>query len=109
MAIAAAVAERLKGRAGNPRRKTNSGNISLIDSGQTRDLAAAKAGLGSGKTLEAAQAVVAKGTPELSSAGGAENFYAALVVNLKKPEWATGVARPQQEGFTFSYGGLDGG
>ena len=50
MAIAEAVAERLQGRTGNPELRANSGNISLIDKGQTRDLAAAKAGLGSGKT-----------------------------------------------------------
>ena len=49
MAIAEAVAERLQGRTGNPELRANSGNISLIDKGQTRDLAAAKAGLGSGK------------------------------------------------------------
>ena len=54
VAIAEAVAERLQGRTGNPELRANSGNISLIDKGQTRDLAAAKAGLGSGKTLEAA-------------------------------------------------------
>lgn len=59
MAIAEAVAERLKGRAGNPKIKANSGNISgITDKGETRDLAAAKAGFGSGKTLEAAQAVI---------------------------------------------------
>ena len=46
--MAEAVAERLKGRVGNPKLKANSGNISLIDQGRTRDLAAAKAGLGSG-------------------------------------------------------------
>lgn len=54
VAIAEAVAERLQGRTGNPELRANSGNISLIDKGQTRDLAASKAGLGSGKTLEAA-------------------------------------------------------
>ncbi len=48
MAIAAAVAERLKGRNHRPGK---SGNISgLTDKGETRDLAAAKAGLSSGKT-----------------------------------------------------------
>lgn len=58
VAIAAAVAERLKGRAGGDRKSDQRGNIStLIDQGATRDLAAAKAGLGSGKTLEAAQVV----------------------------------------------------
>jgi hypothetical protein len=49
VAIADAVAERLRGRAGNPELRSNSGNISGIESGETRDLAAAKAGLGSGK------------------------------------------------------------
>ena len=45
VAIAAAVAERLKGRNHRPEK---SGNISgLTDKGETRDLAAAKAGLGS--------------------------------------------------------------
>lgn len=54
VAIAEAVAERLKGRQGSPGK---GGNISTFpeDSGKTRDLAAAKAGLGSGKTLEAAR------------------------------------------------------
>ena len=55
MALAEAIAERLQGRVGNPEFRANSGNISLNDKGQTRDIAAAKAGLGSGKTLEAAQ------------------------------------------------------
>lgn len=69
VAIAEAVAERLQGRAGNPDLKPNCGNISTIEAGQkTRDLAAAKSGLGSGKTLEAAQSVVAKGAPALVEA-----------------------------------------
>ena len=59
VAIAAAVAERLKGRQLANLKQHRSGNISGSDEvGETRDLAAAKAGLGSGKTLEAAQAVV---------------------------------------------------
>ena len=58
VALAEAVAERLQGRAGNPDLKPNSGNISLIDKGQTRDIAATKAGLGSGKTLEAFNATL---------------------------------------------------
>jgi hypothetical protein len=45
VAIADAIAEKLSGRVGRP---GNSGNVSLTDSGQTRDLAAAKAGLGAG-------------------------------------------------------------
>jgi len=49
----------LAGRVG---RLGNSGNISLIDSGQTRDIAAAKAGLDSGKTYDAAKRVVEHGT-----------------------------------------------
>ena len=51
VAIAEAVAERLQGCAGNPELRSNCGNISTIEAGQkTRDLAAAKAGLGSGET-----------------------------------------------------------
>ena len=68
VAMAEAVAERLKGRVGNPKLKANSGNISGIGQGETRDLAAAKAGLGSGKKLEAAQKVLAQGAPELVQA-----------------------------------------
>ena len=68
MALAQAIAERLQGRVGNPDLKANPGNISGIDRGATRDIAAAKAGLGSGKTLEAAQKVVERGIPELVEA-----------------------------------------
>jgi ATP-dependent DNA helicase RecG len=58
VAIAEAVAERLGKRQGGDRKTDQSGNIStLIDHGKTRDLAAAKAGLGSGKTLVAAAAI----------------------------------------------------
>ena len=63
VALAGAIAERLQGRNKRPEKH---GNIStLTDQGATRDLAAAKAGLGSGKTLEAAQKVVEHGAPEL--------------------------------------------
>lgn len=71
VAIAEAVAERLKGRQGSNQFKAKGGgniSTSFEDSGKTRDLAAAKAGFGSGKTLEAAQAVIAKGAPELVAA-----------------------------------------
>ena len=55
MAIAEAVAERLQGRQLANLKQNREGNISHSDeSGRTKDLAAAKAGLGSGKTLEAA-------------------------------------------------------
>ena len=53
VAIAEAVALRMAGRQGERTDLATSGNISLSDKGQTRDIAAAKAGLGSGKTLEA--------------------------------------------------------
>ena len=70
VAIAAAVAERLKGRRLANLKQHRSGNISGSDEvGDTRDLAAAKAGLGSGKTLEAAQVVLAKGTPSKGTPG----------------------------------------
>lgn len=67
VALAEAIAERLRGRQGRPEK---GGNISTIndDAGKTRDIAASKAGLGSGKTLEAAQAVIANGIPELVQA-----------------------------------------
>ncbi len=58
VAIAEAVAEKIKADAEARMKagKAPSGNISLgSEAGQARDLAAAKAGLGSGKTLEAAQ------------------------------------------------------
>ncbi len=61
VAIAEAAAERLQGRAGNPALRSNCGNISTIEAGQkTRDLAAAKAGLGSGKTYEQAKPTQSK-------------------------------------------------
>ena len=44
---------RIQERVGNPGLKSNGGNISAFDQSKTRDIAAAKAGLGSGKTLEA--------------------------------------------------------
>ena len=40
----------------------------MSDQGATRDIAAAKAGLGSGKTLEAAQKVIERDIPELVEA-----------------------------------------
>lgn len=48
VALAEAIAERLQGRVGRP---GNGGNISTFsdDAGKTRDIAAAKAGLGSAK------------------------------------------------------------
>ena len=67
-ALAASIAERLQGRVGSPELRANSGNISPIEQGRTKDIAAAKAGLGSGKTLEAAQKVVERGIPELVEA-----------------------------------------
>ena len=68
VAIAMAIQERMVGRVGNPSLKANSGNISGIERGDSRDIAARAAGLGSGKTLEAAQRVIERGTPELIEA-----------------------------------------
>ena len=60
----------MKGRQLANLKQHRSGNISGSDEvGDTRDLAAAKAGLGSGKTLEAAQVVLAKGTPSKGTPG----------------------------------------
>ena len=68
VAIAMAIQGRMVGRVGNPSLKANSGNISGIERGDSRDIAARAAGLGSGKTLEAAQRVIEHGTPELIEA-----------------------------------------
>jgi hypothetical protein len=66
VAIAKAVAAKLGGRQGERTDLATSGNISLSEKGaETRDIAAAKSGLGSGKTYEAAKKVVADGAPEL--------------------------------------------
>ncbi len=66
VALAGAIAERLQGRQLVNLKQNREGNISHSDeSGRTKDIAAAKAGLGSGKTLEAAQKVVEHGAPEL--------------------------------------------
>ena len=68
VAIAQAVAEKLGPRQGKRTDLATSENIFLSDKGQTRDLAAAKAGLGSGMTYEAAKKVVETGAPELVTA-----------------------------------------
>ncbi len=61
LAIAQRIAERLQGRNG-VRHDTSAAKEKFPDvTGQTRDLAAAKAGLGSGKTLEAALNLRAQG------------------------------------------------
>jgi hypothetical protein len=69
VALSDILAEKLAGNVGRP---GNSGNVSLIDSGQTRDIAAAKAGLGSGKTYEAAKRVEENGVRKLVEAMDAE-------------------------------------
>jgi hypothetical protein len=89
LAIAQRIAERLQGRVGNPELHANSGNISGIERGDTRDIAAAKAGLGSGKTLEAAQKVVERGVPELveaMDAGKVSIHAAAELTSLPKED-----------------------
>ena len=87
LAIAQRIAERLQGRNKRPEKH---GNIStLADQGATRDIAAAKAGLGSGKTLEAAQKVVEHGAPELveaMDAGKVSIHAAAAIASLPKPD-----------------------
>lgn len=63
------MAERLQGRSLATLAQNRSGNISgTVEKGDTRDIAAAKAGLGSGKTLEAAQ-VLRTGTASLPKFG----------------------------------------
>ena len=62
VALAEAIAERLGQRKGQRTDLVTSGNITGSDKGDTRDIAAAKSGLGSGKTLEAAQKVIERGS-----------------------------------------------
>ncbi len=69
VALAEAIAERLNDRKGSNQYVKKEGPEIFPDAqGDTRDIAAAKAGLGSGKTLEAAQKVVERGIPELVEA-----------------------------------------
>ncbi len=61
--------------------------------GQNRDIAAAKAGLGSGKTLEAAQKVVERGIPELVEAmdRGKVTIHAAKNISALPDEEVRGL------------------
>ncbi len=94
VALAQAIAERLHGRNKRPEKH---GNISTLnDQGATRDIAAAKAGLGSGKTLEVAQKVVEHGAPELVEAMDARLRCSTITTTAGKvddfrpmPSWWT--------------------
>jgi len=91
VAIAEAIAKKLGSRHGQRTDLSTYGNISISETGATRDLAASKAGLGSGKTLEAAQVVIAKGAPELIDAMDANyvSIHAAKhIAELPKDEQA---------------------
>lgn len=69
VALAEAIAERLNDRKGSNQYVKKEGPEIFPDAhGDTRDIAAAKAGLGSGKTLEAAQKVIERDIPELVEA-----------------------------------------
>lgn len=65
VALAEAIAERLGQRVGTNQHVAKGGEIFPEAQGRNKDIAAAKAGLGSGKTLEAAQKVIERGIPEL--------------------------------------------
>lgn len=93
LAIAQRIAERLGVRQGQRTDLGTSGNISPSDQGRTKDLAAAKAGLGSGKTLEAAQKVVEHGTPELVAAmdDGKVSIHAAAALSTLPVEEQRGI------------------
>jgi hypothetical protein len=77
VAIAQAVAEKLGPRQGsNQYEAKGAGNISgSTINVDTRDLAAAKAGLGCGKTYEAAKNVVMDGAPVASRSKGVATGY----------------------------------
>lgn len=69
VALAEAIAERMNDRKGSNQYVKKEGPEIFPDAhGDTRDIAAAKAGLGSGKTLEAAQKVIERDIPELVEA-----------------------------------------
>jgi hypothetical protein len=81
-AIAQRMVEQLQGRVRNPSLRSNGRNIPAIaETGKTRDIAATRAGLGSGKTLEAAQRVVAQ-----SGGGGIsrKNLFSACAKTRKQ-------------------------
>ena len=93
VAIAEAVAERLAQRVGINQHTKEGKEIFPYPTpqGQTRDLAAAKAGLGSGKTLEAAQSVIERGLPTLVEAmdEGKVTIHAAkMIATLPQEEQA---------------------
>jgi ParB family chromosome partitioning protein len=78
IAIAEALMARLRGRNHRP---NNSGQAPvLLDAGQSRDLAAKKAGFGSGRTLERARQVLKKGTSEI-----VEAMHKAGAAIVKRP------------------------
>lgn len=68
VALAEAIALVLGDRKGSNQHAAKGAEIFPDARGETKDIAAAKAGLGSGKTLEAAQKVVERGAPELVEA-----------------------------------------
>ena len=83
-----AMAERLQGRVGNPELHANSGNISGIEQGRTKDIAAAKAGLGSGKTCNHPRAARSSNHPLTTGADLAHDEHATEteVAGIGTPE-----------------------
>lgn len=90
LAIAQRIAERLCPDGGRQGRRTDlHANAGKSEKGETADIAARQAGLGSAETLKRAQKVVEHGAPELveaMDAGKVSIHAAASIASLPKPD-----------------------
>lgn len=85
LAIAAALELKLKGRHGGNRKSDQDGQLPvLIDKGESRELAATKAGLGSARTMAKANQVIQNGTPELIEAMDSKAISIHAAANLSR-------------------------
>jgi len=82
VALAEAIADRLGQRVGTNQHVAKGREIFPEAQGRNKDIAAAKAGLGSGKTMEAAQKVVERGIPELVEAMDRGLTYSPALLQL---------------------------
>jgi N6-adenosine-specific RNA methylase IME4 len=99
VAIGRAIEEELSKRVGRPAKEMVE-NFPPFSQGKSRDLAAEKSGLGSGKTYEAAKTVVDSGVPELVTAmdsGKVSISAAADVATLPVQQQKEVVARGEKE------------
>lgn len=87
VAIAKAIEERLRGRVGNPRLTAIREKFPELETGRARDLAAERAGFGSGKTYEAAKKAVETLPPPLVDAldDGRVSIHLAAQARQRRP------------------------